>query len=64
MWAIDRKGNSPVAPGPALIILGLDPGAEADFALGDLDLVVFAFFVRTTSTVVRGNLCRKSQILI
>lgn len=51
-----------MAPAPALEALGFDPGSDTDFTLGDLDLLVLAFFVRTTSTVVRRGLCRKSQI--
>jgi hypothetical protein len=49
-----------VAPVPALKVIGLDPGADTDLTLGDLDLLVLAFFVLTTSTVVRGCLYKEN----
>lgn len=52
-----------MAPRPALKVVGLDPGSEANFALSDLDLLIVAFFVLTTSTVVRGGLCKASQTM-
>jgi hypothetical protein len=51
-----------VAPVPALELFGLDPGAEPDLTLGDLDLLVQAFFVFATSTVVWRYLCRRNQL--
>lgn len=41
----------PVAPHPGLELLTVDPGAEAEFTLLDLDLVVLAFFIGATSAV-------------
>jgi hypothetical protein len=53
-----------VAPVPALEVIGFDPGPNADFTLGDLDFLILAFLVRTTSTVVRRGLCRNGQIFV
>jgi hypothetical protein len=54
--------SSPVAPVPALELLGLDPGAEPDLTLGDLDLLVLAFFVFATSTVAWRYFYRRNQL--
>lgn len=53
-----------MAPGPALEVLGFDPGPDTNFTLGDLDLLILAFLVRTTSTVIRRGLCMNGQILV
>ena len=44
-------------PGPAAVLLNLNPGAEADLALQDLDALGFAYCVLATCTVVGRNLC-------
>lgn len=51
-----------MAPAPALEVIGLNPGAETDLTLGDLDLLVLAFFVLATSPVARGHLYRENQL--
>lgn len=64
-WILERHGyfrNSPVAPAPALKVVGLDPGPDTDFALRNFDTLILAFLVFATSPIVRGNLCRASQL--
>lgn len=52
----NRASDLPVAPGPALVLLSLDPGADAELALGDLDLAVFALLVGAAGTGTRSRL--------
>lgn len=51
----DHEGL-PVAPGPVLDSLGIDPAADAQLALRDFDLVVLAFFGLATCTIARRKL--------
>ena len=49
-----KKGDLPVSPRPALETLALNPRANAQLTLLDLDLLVFALLVLASST---GALC-------
>lgn len=51
-----------MAPVPALELIGLDPGAETDLTLGDLDFLVLAFFVFATRTVAWRYLCKENEL--
>lgn len=47
----------PVAPGPALDVLGVDVSADTEFILLDLDLLLLALCAVASSAVGRGGLC-------
>ena len=53
-----------MSPEKCLDALGVNPGAETELAFGDLDLLVFAFFVLTASSAGRGLLCFKVRIML
>lgn len=44
-----------MSPEERLELAIVDPRAESQIALGDLDLVVLAFFVRAACTASRGE---------
>jgi hypothetical protein len=48
--------NSPVAPGPALEFRSINPGADTEFTLGDLDLVFNTIRGFAASAALSGNL--------
>jgi hypothetical protein len=48
--------DSPVAPGPALEVRSINPGANAEFTLGDLDLILETITGFAASAALSGNL--------
>jgi hypothetical protein len=47
----------PVSPLPTTMLLNLDPGAEADLALHELQALLFTFSILASGAVVGRNFC-------
>jgi hypothetical protein len=48
-----------VTPGPGLEAFGIDPGAEAQLSLGDLDFLIFALLILAAGTAGGSLICGK-----
>lgn len=60
-----RDGNKkdlPVLPGPASMILNLDPSTESEFAFCDLDFFLTADAVFAACPIVAGKFCASSVL--
>lgn len=53
----------PMPPHPGLDAIVIDPGAQAELALGDLDFGVFAFFVLAAGAAGFGCLWRNISLV-
>lgn len=50
-----------MSPKEGLDALGVNPAAESKFAFGDLDFLVFAFFILAASSAGGGLLCFQGE---
>lgn len=57
-----NKKDLPVLPGPAPMILNLDPGTESEFAFCDLDFFLMADAVFAACPIIARKFCASSVL--